>query len=63
MTSGNARANDTQIPFETEFIDLINKPKWFTNLVPTALVPTAKIQGKLVYESKEILLLLRAANS
>lgn len=47
---------EKQIPFETEFIDLTNKPKWFTNLVPTALVPTAKIQGKLVYESKEILL-------
>ncbi|KJH69451.1 glutathione S-transferase family protein [Aliterella atlantica] len=49
---------EKQIPFETEFIDLANKPKWFTNLVPTALVPTAKIKGKLVYESKEILLQL-----
>lgn len=49
---------EKQIPFETEFIDLANKPKWFTNLVPTALVPTAKIKGKLVYKSKEILLQL-----
>jgi glutathione S-transferase len=47
---------EKQIPFETEFIDLSNKPKWYTDLVPTTLVPAAKIEGKLVYESKEILL-------
>ncbi|MBD2384479.1 glutathione S-transferase N-terminal domain-containing protein [Cylindrospermum sp. FACHB-282] len=44
------------IPFETEFIDLSNKPKWYTDLVPTTLVPAAYIEGKLVYESKKILL-------
>lgn len=46
------------IPFETEFIDLSNKPQWYLDLVPTALVPAAKIEGTLVYESKDILLAL-----
>lgn len=49
---------EKQIPFETEFIDLSNKPKWYTDLVPTAKVPGAKINGQLVYESKDILLAL-----
>ncbi|MEH2246831.1 glutathione S-transferase family protein [Nostoc sp.] len=47
---------EKEIPFATEFIDLNNKPKWYTDLVPTTLVPAAKIEGKLVYESKDILL-------
>ncbi|MBS9386375.1 MAG: glutathione S-transferase N-terminal domain-containing protein [Dolichospermum sp. BR01] len=47
---------EKQIPFETEFIDLSNKPKWYTDLVPTTLVPAANIEGKFVYESKDILL-------
>ena len=46
---------EKQIPFETEFIDLSNKPKWYTDLVPTTLVPAANIEGKFVYESKDIL--------
>lgn len=46
------------IPFEAEFIDLSNKPKWYTDLVPTTLVPAVKIKGDLVYESKDILLAL-----
>lgn len=49
---------EKEIPFETEFIDLSNKPKWYTDLVPTTLVPAAKIEGNLVYESKDILLAL-----
>jgi glutathione S-transferase len=49
---------EKEIPFETEFIDLSNKPKWYTDIVPTALVPAAKIEGNLVYESKDILLAL-----
>lgn len=51
---------EKEIPFETEFIDLLNKPKWYTDLVPTTLVPAAKIEGELVYESKDILLALEA---
>ena len=49
---------EKEIPFETEFIDLNDKPKWYTDLVPTTKVPAAKIEGKLVYESKDILLAL-----
>jgi glutathione S-transferase len=49
---------EKEIPFETEFIDLSNKPKWYTDLVPTTLVPAARIDGKLIYESKDILLAL-----
>jgi glutathione S-transferase len=49
---------EKEIPFETEFIDLSNKPKWYTDLVPTTLVPAVKIEDKLVYESKDILLAL-----
>ncbi len=51
---------EKEIPFATEFIDLSNKPKWYTDLVPTTLVPGAKIEGELVYESKDILLALEA---
>lgn len=46
------------IAFETEFIDLQNKPQWYLDLVPTALVPAAKFDGQLIYESKDILLAL-----
>ncbi|MHC5726794.1 MAG: glutathione S-transferase family protein, partial [Nostoc sp.] len=49
---------EKEIPFATEFIDLSNKPKWYTDIVPTTLVPAAKIEGNLVYESKDILLAL-----
>lgn len=51
---------EKEIPFATEFIDLNNKPKWYTDLVPSTLVPAAKIEGELVYESKDILLALEA---
>ncbi|MCF2147979.1 glutathione S-transferase family protein [Desmonostoc muscorum LEGE 12446] len=49
---------EKEIPFTTEFIDLSNIPQWYRDLVPTSLVPGAKIEGKLVYESKDILLAL-----
>ncbi|MBH8575533.1 glutathione S-transferase N-terminal domain-containing protein [Nostocaceae cyanobacterium CENA369] len=49
---------EKEIPFATEFIDLSNKPQWYVDLVPTTLVPAAKIEEKLVYESKDILLAL-----
>lgn len=51
---------EKKIPFATQFIDLYNKPKWYTDLVPTTQVPAAKIEGELVYESKNILLALEA---
>ncbi|MBD3885980.1 glutathione S-transferase N-terminal domain-containing protein [Phormidium tenue FACHB-886] len=46
------------IPYEVEFINLSDKPKWYTDMVPTGLVPAAKLEGELVYESKDILLAL-----
>jgi len=49
---------EKEIPFATEFIDLMNKPQWYTDLVPTNKVPAMKIEGELVYESKNILLAL-----
>lgn len=51
---------EKEIPFATEFIDLNNKPKWYTDLVPSTQVPAAKIEGELVYQSKDILLALEA---
>lgn len=48
------------IPFATEFIDLNNKPEWYTDMVPTKLVPAAKIEDQLVYGSKDILFALEA---
>ncbi len=47
---------ELKIPFEVEFIDLQNKPKWYKEMVPTGLVPAVKIADKLIYESKDILL-------
>jgi glutathione S-transferase len=51
---------EKEIPFATEFIDLHNQPQWYTTLVPSGQVPAAKIEGELVYESKDILLALEA---
>ncbi len=51
---------EKETPFATEFIDLNNKPKWYTDLVPSRLVPAAKLEDQLVYESKDILLALEA---
>ncbi len=51
---------EKEIPFATEFIDLNNKPQWYIDLVPSTQVPAAKIEGELVYESKDILLALEA---
>ncbi|NEQ36858.1 MAG: glutathione S-transferase [Okeania sp. SIO3I5] len=49
---------EKQIPFEVELINLRDKPEWYTDMVPTGLVPAVKIEGELVYESKDILLAL-----
>ena len=51
---------EKEIPFVTEFIDLHDKPQWYTELVPSGQVPAAKIENELVYESKDILLALEA---
>jgi glutathione S-transferase len=49
---------EKEIPYRVEFIDLGSKPQWYLDIVPTGLVPAAKIEGELIYESKDILLAL-----
>ncbi len=49
---------EKEIPYQVEFIDLSSKPRWYLDLVPTGLVPAAKIQGEVIYESTDILLAL-----
>eukprot|EP00968_Pinguiococcus_pyrenoidosus_P017707 scaffold1790_cov257-Pinguiococcus_pyrenoidosus.AAC.2 len=46
-----------QIPFEEVLIDLRNKPQWYLDMVPTALVPAIKFHdsGEIVYESLDII--------
>lgn len=47
---------EKNIPYDTVLINLQNKPAWFKELVPTQLVPAVKIDGKLVYESYDIMM-------
>jgi glutathione S-transferase len=49
---------EKEIPYQVEYIDLGSKPQWYLDMVPTGLVPAAKIEGELIYESKDILLAL-----
>ena len=51
---------ELKIPFEVEFIDLGNKPKWYLEMIPTGLVPAVKIGDEIIYESKDILLAIEA---
>lgn len=43
------------IDYDTMLINLRDKPDWFLELVPTGLVPVAKIRDKLIHESYDIL--------
>ena len=43
------------IDYDTMFIDLQDKPKWFLEVVPKGLVPVAKIKDKILPESYAIL--------
>jgi len=43
------------IDYDTMFINLRDKPDWFLELVPSGLVPVAKVKDKLVHESYDIL--------
>lgn len=49
---------EKELPYQVEFINLGSKPQWYLDLVPSGLVPAAKIRGELIYESKDILLAL-----
>ena len=40
---------------------LRNKPQWYLDMIPTALVPAVKIDGVLVFESRDILLAIEKA--
>ena len=44
------------ISYDTVFINLRDKPKWFLDAVPSAKVPAIGIHGKIFSESREILL-------
>lgn len=46
---------EKQIDYDSVYIDLRDKPEWYKEMVPTALVPAVRIDGELVYESSEIL--------
>lgn len=47
---------EKNIPYDTVLINLQDKPGWFKNMVPTQLVPAVKINGELVYESYDIMM-------
>ena len=48
------------VPYESVGVDLRNKPAWYKEMIPTALVPSVRFfpDDELVYESKDILLAL-----
>ena len=48
------------IPYESVGVDLRNKPEWYKEMIPTALVPSVRLfpSDELIYESKDILLKL-----
>ena len=48
------------IKFESVGVDLRDKPEWYSEMIPTALVPSVRVfpEDELVYESKDILLKL-----
>lgn len=47
---------EKNIPYDTVLINLQDKPEWYKKMVPTQLVPAVKINGELVYESYDILM-------
>lgn len=47
---------EKNIPYDTVLINLQDKPEWYKKMVPTQLVPSVRINGELVYESYDILM-------
>ena len=47
---------EKNVPFDTVLINLQDKPEWYKKMVPTQLVPAVKVDGKLVYESFDIMM-------
>lgn len=45
---------EKSIPHEIEFIDLANKPSWFTDLSPLGKVPVLLVDGQVIFESAVI---------
>lgn len=45
---------EKSIPHEIEFIDLANKPRWFTNLSPLGKVPVLLVDEQVIFESAVI---------
>jgi glutathione S-transferase len=50
------------VPYDQDFVDLRDKPEWYTDMVPTGMVPAARFasDGALVWESAELLRELEA---
>ena len=46
---------EKNLPYDSVLIDLRKKPHWYKDIVPTELTPAAVVNGKLVYESLDIL--------
>lgn len=45
---------EKSIPHEIEFIDLANKPRWFTELSPLGKVPVLLVRSQVIFESAVI---------
>lgn len=45
---------EKSIAHEIEFIDLANKPRWFTDLSPLGKVPVLLVDGQVIFESAVI---------
>lgn len=45
---------EKSISHEVEFIDLANKPPWFTDLSPLGKVPVLLVDGQVIFESAAI---------
>lgn len=46
---------ERQIPYDCVLIDALDKPRWYVELVPTTLMPAVRINGQVMWESKDIL--------